>query len=52
MSVRKPNRTKRSKNLHEQFTKAEMVVLHVAMLVVFLLEVCKFVVSEVQGFVK
>ena len=52
MSVRRANRIKRSKNLHEQFIKVEMFVLHVAMLVVFLLEVCKFVVSEVQGFVK
>lgn len=54
MSVRKAKRSssKRSKNLHHQFQKAEAIIFRVVLLVVFLLHVCKFVFSEIQGFVK
>jgi|SRR6267142_1511508 len=43
---------KRGKSAHEQFIRLEMLVLHVTMLIVFILEVCKFLVAEIGEVVK
>jgi hypothetical protein len=53
MSVRKGKKSnKTNKNFHELFGTVELYLLRTAMLIVFVVELCKFVSAEVLSIVK
>jgi len=52
MSVSKGKKSSKRKNSHQTFIQIEMFVFHAALLVVFVLELCKIVAAEVQSFIK
>ena len=48
MSIRKVKRSSSKRSAHQKLAHIKTIVFHVAMIVIFVVEVCKFVVAEVM----